>query len=343
MTRLRSPLPAALFIGLVLSVAGCSVPMPPPEQAQYLEDSNFFNDQPKPYVPLDALSRRATPIAVAVYPIPDKTGAQKANSDFAEISKALTQGAEALVIDALARAGGGSWFTLLERSEFNALANERKITAAQTLEARQRSHTNAERARISRARQAVETEMNDLRTRVEAEYKALGTAGPLPQGTPTIEQTLDNLSALRRKRLSEIEPERPFSANEGSAPMPELRTADYIITGAIVAYESNTLSGGRGVRFWNTGLVSETRKDTITVNLRLVNTATGVLESNKTTTQVVVSRRRQGDFMNYVSLNKVLEFETGHAFNEPKTFALDAAFQLALAGIVADMQSKGKW
>ena len=47
--------------------------------------------------------------------------------------------------------------------------------------------------------------------------------------------------------------------------------------------------------------------------------------------------------MNYVSLNKVLEFETGYAFNEPKTFALDAAFQLALSGIISDMQRKSAW
>ena len=328
---------------LVLGLAACSVPTKPPEQARFLSDSNFFNDLPKPYVPLDQMAPRTHPIRIAVYPIPDKTGAQKANSDFAEISKALTQGAEALVIEALSRTGNGSWFTLLERTEFNALANERKIETAQTVEARQRRHTNAERARIARDRNRIEREIDDLRDRVRREYAAMEAAGGPPPGTPGIDQTLDNLATLRRKRLSEIEPERPFSPHAGGAAIASLSTADYIVTGAIVSYDANTFSGGTGLRFWNTAARSEVRKDTITVNLRLVNTATGAMESTQTTTQTVVSRRRQGDFMNYVSLNKVLEFETGYAFNEPKTFALDAAFQLALSGIIADMQAKGLW
>lgn len=328
---------------LILGLSACSAPTSPPEQARYLSDSNFFNDGPKGYVPLEQLPARAHPILIAVYPIPDKTGAQKANTEFAEISKALTQGAEALVMDALSRTGHGSWFTLLERAEFNALANERKIESAQKIEARQRQHTNAERARIKRERSRVEQEINELRARVRREYAAMEAAGGPPPGTPGIDQTLDNLAALRRKRLSEIEAERPFSAHAGGATIKTLTTADYIVTGAIVSYDANTFSGGTGVRFWNTAARSEVRKDTITVNLRLVNTATGALESTKTTTQTVVSRRRQGDFMNYVSLNKVLEFETGYAFNEPKTFALDAAFQLALSGIISDMQRKSAW
>lgn len=335
--RWSSALVAALALG------ACALPPDPPEQAQFLADSNYYNDLAGPFVPLSQLPHRAHPIPVAVYPIPDKTGAQKANPDFAEISKAVTQGAEALVLDALTRTGGGTWFTVLERSEFNALANERKIETAQAVEARQRSHTTRERQRIARERDRVETEIAALRDRVASEYAAMQAAGGPPPGTPSIDQTLENLANLRRKRLSEIDPEQPFSVNEGAAPMPELLTADYILTGAVVAYDSDFFTGGLGLRFWNTTLRSEVRKDTITVNLRLVDTRTGALLSNQTTTQTVVSRRRQGDFMNYVSLNKVLEFETGYAFNEPKTFALDAAFQLALGAIVSDMRAKGLW
>ena len=213
----------AIALGLAaLLLAGCSLPTQPPEQAQFLSDSNFFNDQPKPYVPLAQLPHRAHPIALAVYPIPDKTGAQKANSDFAEISKALTQGAEALVMDALSRTGNGSWFTLLERAEFNALANERKIETAQTVETRQRRHTNAERARIDSERARIDREIDTLRARVRREYAQMEAAGGPPPGTPGIDQTLENLASLRRKRLSEIEPERPFSTAQGRAPIAQL-------------------------------------------------------------------------------------------------------------------------
>jgi len=44
--------------------------------------------------------------------------------------------------------------------------------------------------------------------------------------------------------------------------------------------------------------------------------------------------------VNYVTLNRILEFETGVVTNEPRSLALDAAFRLAIYGILHDVGAK---
>ncbi len=289
------------------------------------------------------LPPRSKPIRIAVYDIPDKTGANKSNSDFAEISRALTQGANALVIDALSRTGGGTWFSISERADLQSLLNERSVSSQQIIEARQRAHVRSERQRVQEAMDRLDEEIGKLRQQVGAEFAAAQKSGGLPAGTPSYEQTLANIDALYNRRRNSIEGEKPFSAFEGSVPVQPLTTADYILSGSIVAYDSDIQTGGAGLRLMNVGGQKEVRRDIITVNLRVVSVASGLVLSNKTITQMVASERTGGSILSYITINRVLEFETGYAINEPKTFALDAAFQKALLENISEMQARGYW
>jgi curli production assembly/transport component CsgG len=67
------------------------------------------------------------PIAVAVYEFPDQTGQNKPNPTYADYSRAVTQGAANIVAEALTRAGGGSWFKVVERTKLDNLLRERKL------------------------------------------------------------------------------------------------------------------------------------------------------------------------------------------------------------------------
>lgn len=69
-------------------------------------------------------------VAVAVYDFPDLTGANKANPSYADYSKAVTQGAAAMVTNALQSAGEGSWFRVVERNRLDDLLKERKLITA---------------------------------------------------------------------------------------------------------------------------------------------------------------------------------------------------------------------
>ena len=64
---------------------------------------------------------------VAVYSFQDRTGQRKSEDNIASFSTAVTQGAEAMVIDALKTAGGGTWFRVVERSGIDNLVRERQI------------------------------------------------------------------------------------------------------------------------------------------------------------------------------------------------------------------------
>lgn len=66
-------------------------------------------------------------VVVAVYGFTDKTGQRKPSDKLANISFAVTQGAEAMLIEALKDAGNGSWFTVVERVGLDNLTKERQI------------------------------------------------------------------------------------------------------------------------------------------------------------------------------------------------------------------------
>jgi curli production assembly/transport component CsgG len=66
-------------------------------------------------------------IAVSVYDFQDQTGQLKPNTQFAEYSRAVTQGGLAILNKALLNAGNGNWFTVVERGGLKDLLQERQI------------------------------------------------------------------------------------------------------------------------------------------------------------------------------------------------------------------------
>ncbi len=76
---------------------------------------------------LENLPAPQSPFIVSVYDFQDQTGQQKPNDTFAEYSRAVTQGGVSMVYKALADAGHGSWFTVIERAGLKNLLQERKL------------------------------------------------------------------------------------------------------------------------------------------------------------------------------------------------------------------------
>jgi len=80
----------------------------------------------------------AGPITVAVYDFPDLTGQRKSTTGpVSDLSTALTQGASALVIEALQSAGNGSIFRVVDRTRDADQARERSLIEASRSAARQ--------------------------------------------------------------------------------------------------------------------------------------------------------------------------------------------------------------
>ena len=76
---------------------------------------------------LDTLPPPQRKLDVTVYSFPDLTGQNKPNDNFADFSRAVTQGGSAVLIDVLTKAGGGAWFDVVERNELQPLLQERQI------------------------------------------------------------------------------------------------------------------------------------------------------------------------------------------------------------------------
>ena len=67
------------------------------------------------------------PIVVAVYNFLDRTGQKKDSPTVAKFSSAVTQGAETLLLKALADVGDGKWFRIVERGGIDNLLKERQL------------------------------------------------------------------------------------------------------------------------------------------------------------------------------------------------------------------------
>ena len=82
-------------------------------------------------------------ITIAVYGFTDKTGQRKPNTNFSQLSSAVTQGSEVWVIDALKKVGGGTWFTVLERVGLDNLVKERQLirSTREVYEGKERENT----------------------------------------------------------------------------------------------------------------------------------------------------------------------------------------------------------
>jgi len=67
------------------------------------------------------------PVVVAVYSFQDKTGQRRPQANFAQLSTAVTQGAETFLIKALQDVGQSRWFEVVERVGIDSLTKERQL------------------------------------------------------------------------------------------------------------------------------------------------------------------------------------------------------------------------
>jgi curli production assembly/transport component CsgG len=105
----------------LIFLSGCSsvVHIPEPEMPALLKNENteFHN-----------ISAPSTgKLVAAVYGFTDKTGQRKPSDKMANISTAVTQGAEVWLIKALQEVGDGKWFQVVERVGLDNLTKERQI------------------------------------------------------------------------------------------------------------------------------------------------------------------------------------------------------------------------
>jgi curli production assembly/transport component CsgG len=128
-----------------------------------------------------------------------------------------------------------------------------------------------------------------------------------------------------------------------TAPMTPMLFAGAMLEGGIVSYDSNTVTGGFGLRLAGIGGFKEARVDEVTVNLRLVSIQTGQILRSVTIKKTVVSTRLQGNVYKYIDENRILEIEGGYSANEPTQYAVRQAIQKAVYALVMEGTEAGLW
>ena len=114
--------------------------------------------------------------------------------------------------------------------------------------------------------------------------------------------------------------------------------------GGIVGYDSNTLTGGSGVRLLGIGATTQYQSDTVTVNLRTVSVASGEVLTSVTITKTVLSYMDKfGVLKFYDAGEKSFEAETGLSINESINKATSLAIQAAVVSTIKEGARKGHW
>lgn len=110
---------------LALGVAGCV-----PSKRELLEEAPTVTAPSATGVELETLPPPRRKVDIALYQFADLTGKNEPNDNLAVFSRAVTQGGTAFAVDALHRAGNGSWFTVVERTGLANLLQERQLITA---------------------------------------------------------------------------------------------------------------------------------------------------------------------------------------------------------------------
>ncbi|GGP55953.1 CsgG/HfaB family protein [Shewanella saliphila] len=172
----------------------------------------------------------------------------------------------------------------------------------------------------------------------------------VPQsGTAFLAQALNDSAwfvPVEREGLQNLLTERKIvraGLNGESNKLPQLSSAQILMEGGIVAYDTNIKTGGAGARYLGIGASGQYRVDSITVNLRAVDIRTGRLLSSVTTTKSVISKEITAGVFKFIDAQELLEAEAGYTSNEPVSLCIAAAIESAVVHMIADGIWKRAW
>ena len=127
-------------------------------------------------------------------------------------------------------------------------------------------------------------------------------------------------------------------------PLPPMIFAGLIMEGSIVGYDSNTLTGGAGVRIFGIGGSTQYQSDTVTVTLRTVSVSTGEILTSVTVTKTVLSYMDKVTLLRFINNGEnSLESEIGGSINESINRATSLAIQAAVVETIKEGARKNHW
>ncbi|MCW8995385.1 MAG: curli production assembly/transport protein CsgG [Psychromonas sp.] len=158
---------------------------------------------------------------------------------------------------------------------------------------------------------------------------------------PLERQGLQNL-LTERKIIRAAQNKDKVVLNHGTS-LSSLQSANIIIEGGIVAYDTNIKTGGIGAKYLGVGGSGQYRTDQITINIRAVDIRSGKILSSITTSKTILSYELSAGAFRFIDYKDLLEVEMGYTNNEPVNIALMSAIDAAVIHLIVDGIKKGLW
>lgn len=170
--------------------------------------------------------------------------------------------------------------------------------------------------------------------------KALQDAGDQRWFTVVERVGLENL--IKERQM--IRQMREAYQGREAKPLPPMMFAGVIVEGSIVGYDSNTLTGGAGLRIFGIGASTQYQSDTVTVTLRTVSVSSGEVLTTVTITKTVLSYMDKANMLKFYSNGEQgVEAELGTSINESINRATSLAIQAAVVETIKEGARKGHW
>ena len=170
--------------------------------------------------------------------------------------------------------------------------------------------------------------------------KALQDAGDARWFTVLERGGLENI--IKERQM--IRQAREQYQGRDAKPLPPMIFAGILVEGGIIGYDSNTLTGGSGVRVLGIGTSTQYQSDTVTVNLRTVSVSTGEVLTSVTVTKTVLSYMDKAGVLRFTSGGtNAVEAEIGASINESINKATSLAIQAAVVDTIREGARKGHW
>ncbi|HET8704328.1 CsgG/HfaB family protein [Castellaniella sp.] len=147
-------------------------------------------------------------------------------------------------------------------------------------------------------------------------------------------------SLLTERRVLRALAEGSQNGNNG---VPNLLPASIILEGGVIAYDTNTRTGGLGAKFLGIGLSTQYSVDQVTVNLRAVDVTTGEVLDSVSTTKTIFSHEIHPSYFRFVNYYDLLEIEGGYTHNEPAQLAVKEAIDAAVMHLTINGIKNNLW
>lgn len=151
---------------------------------------------------------------------------------------------------------------------------------------------------------------------------------------------LDNL--LKERQM--IKQTREIYDGDKAKMLPPLTLAGVIVEGAIVDYNSNTLTGGTGARWLGIGPYTQYTQDLVVISLRLVSVTSGEVLTTVTVEKNLLSTADGITALRFFNQQtRAFEFDSSQTFNEPGNYALRSAIETAVVELITRGERQGLW